>query len=97
MAPLTALLGGKITLSLCICPHRLQFSTTCNDTDLVLFHTELPFDQEGPGSWTSPPFTAHICPASRKSGHRHTICWKEHQLSLLKALATSNKDDMSIS
>ena len=46
MAPLTALLSGKITLSLCICPHRLQFSTTCNDTDLVLFHTELPFDQE---------------------------------------------------
>ena len=48
MAPLTALLGGKITLSLCICPHRLQFSTTCNDTDLVLFHTELPFVQDGP-------------------------------------------------
>ena len=46
MAPLTALLGGKITSSMCICPHRLQFSTTCNDTDLVLFHTELPFDQE---------------------------------------------------
>ena len=88
MAPLTALLGGKNHIEPLYLSHRLQFSTTCNDTDLVLFHTELPFEKEGPGSWTSPPFTAHICPASRKSGHRHSICWKEHKLSLLKALAT---------
>ena len=88
MAPLTTLLGRKIALNTAYLSPSSSVFQDVNDTDLVLFHTELPFEQEGPGSWTSPPFTAHICPASRKSGHRHSICWKEHKLSLLKVLAT---------
>ena len=48
MAPLTTLLGRKIALNTAYLSPSSSVFQDVNDTDLVLFHTELPFKREGP-------------------------------------------------